>query len=173
VIRFWFAELAEAQWFAKDAALDQEIRSRFLALHERLITQDGPEVSAPRPILAAVVVLDQFSRNMFRGSPRAYAADASARRLASTAIAQGFDLTLTKEQRLFLYLPFEHSENTEDQALALDLIGRLGNENWTRATMAHKVIIDRFGRFPHRNVILNRASTADEIAHLAESVTSF
>lgn len=173
VLHFWFEELAAVHWFAKDDALDAQIRGRFLALHERLVTHDGSGVSGPRSTLAAVIVLDQFSRNMYRGHPRAYAADAIARRLARTATDQGFDLTMTREQRLFLYLPFEHSENTEDQALALDMIGRLGNENWTRYAMSHKVIIDRFGRFPHRNQILSRSSTQDEIAHMAESMNSF
>ena len=173
VLRYWFEELSETHWFGGNDGVDMQIRGRFLALHEQLARINAPGVNAPRSILAAVIVLDQFSRNMYRGHPRAYAADAIARRLARTAVDQGFDLTMTKKQRLFLYLPFEHSENTEDQALALDLIGRLGNENWTRATMAHKVIIDRFGRFPHRNQILGRSSTPDEIAHMAESMTSF
>ena len=130
-------------------------------------------MSTPRPILAAVIVLDQFSRNMYRGNPQSYAADASALLLARIAVDQRFDLSMTPVQRLFLYLPFEHSENREDQALALKLINQLGNEDWTRDALAHKVLIDRFGRFPHRNRILNRRSTADEIAHLAESTTSF
>jgi len=173
VLHFWFAELEEAHWFSKDDALDAQIRRRFLALHERLLNQEPPGVSAPRPLLAAVIVLDQFSRNMFRGHPRTYAADESARRLARIATEQGFDLAMTPVQRLFLYLPFEHSENREDQALALKLINQLGNEDWTRDTLAHNVLIDRFGRFPHRNQILNRPSTPEEIAHLAESMTAF
>jgi uncharacterized protein (DUF924 family) len=173
VLHFWFAELGEGHWFTKDEQLDTQIRRRFLGLHERLLRQEIAGASAPRPTLAAVIVLDQFSRNMFRGSPRAYAADASARRLARTATEVGLDLSMTPVQRLFLYLPFEHSEDREDQALAFRLINRLGNETWTRDALAHKVLIDRFGRFPHRNQILNRLSTADEIAHLAESTTSF
>ena len=173
VLHFWFAELGEAHWFTKDDALDAQIRRRFLALHERLLRQEVPGVSAPRPILAAVIVLDQFSRNMHRGNPQSYAADASALLLARTAVDQRFDLAMTPVQRLFLYLPFEHSENREDQALALKLINQLGNEHWTRDALAHKVLIDRFGRFPHRNRILNRRSTPEEIAHLAESTTSF
>lgn len=173
VLHFWFAELEEAHWFTKDDALDAQIRRRFLALHERLLRQEVPGVSTPRPILAAVIVLDQFSRNMYRGNPQSYAADASALLLARTAVDQRFDLSMTPVQRLFLYLPFEHSENREDQALALKLINQLGNEHWTRDALAHKVLIDRFGRFPHRNRILNRLSTPEEIAHLAESTTSF
>ncbi len=105
---------------------------------------------------------------MFRGTPRAYAADHLARQLSRVAIARGFDVEMNAQKRLFLYLPFEHSEDRLDQALAVDLIGRLGNEEWTRDAMKHKDVIDRFERFPHRNAILNRRSSADEIALLRE-----
>jgi uncharacterized protein (DUF924 family) len=173
VIHFWFEALTEDQWYAKNDGIDSEIRDRFFSLHERLVTQDGLGVIGPRPILAAVIVLDQFSRNLFRGNPRAYAVDSIARRLARAAIEQGFDVSMTKQERLFLYHPFEHSENREDQAFALRLITQLGNENWTRYAMAHKVIIDRFGRFPHRNAVLNRPSTADELEFLIDPKNSF
>lgn len=124
-------------------------------------------------MLAVVIVLDQFSHNLFRGSPRAFAADSIARRLSRTAIEQGFDTVMTEQERLFLYLPFEHSEDAGDQMLALDLIKTLGNQEWTHNATAHKLIIDRFGRFPHRNAILNRLSTPDEIELLKESMGSF
>jgi uncharacterized protein (DUF924 family) len=173
VIRFWFGELTEDHWFTSNDDLDAKIRERFLALHEQLVANDGAGVAAPRPLLAAVIVLDQFSRHLFRGTPRAFAADFIARRLARTAIEQGFDIAMKKQERLFLYLPFEHSEDREDQALSLQLFERLGDEEWTRYAMAHKVIIDQFGRFPHRNAALNRPSTADEIALLKEPMGSF
>jgi len=173
VIHFWFEEVTAAHWFARDADVDARIRDRFLTLHERLVTDDGRSVTAPRSMLAAVIVLDQFSRNLFRDSPRAFAADPIARRLSRSVIAQGFDLAMTKEERHFLYLPFQHSENRDDQAFSLNLIERLGNVDWTRYAMAHKVIIDRFSRFPHRNAVLNRHSTAEEIALLKEHMTSF
>jgi len=173
VIRFWFEGLSEAHWFARSEDTDRTIRDRFLPLYERLVTHDGLGVTGPRPTLAAVIVLDQFSRNMFRGDPRAYSADSIARRFARTAVEQGFDVTMTRQERLFLYLPFEHSEDREDQALALKLIKQLGNEDWTSDAVAHKVIIDRFGRFPHRNGVLNRCSTADETAFLREPGSSF
>jgi len=166
VIRFWFEELGEAHWFTKSDHIDAQIRDRFLTLHERLVTCDGLAVTAPRLILALVIVLDQFSRNLYRDNPRAFSADSIARRLSRTAIEQGFDVAMTREDRYFLYLPFEHSEDRKDQALALTLIERLANEEWTRYAMAHKVVIDRFGRFPHRNAVLNRLSTADEMAFL-------
>jgi len=172
-MRFWFGELTEDHWFARRDALNAQIRERFLTLHEELVANDGCGVAAPRPLLAAVIVLDQFSRNLFWGTPRAFAADFIARRLARTAIEHGFDAAMKKQELLFLYLPFQHSEDREDQALSLRLFERLGDEEWTRHAMAHKVIIDRFGRFPHRNAALNRPSTADEIALLKEPMGSF
>ncbi len=173
VIRFWFEELGEAHWFAKSDAVDAQIRERFLALHEQLAAQDGLGVTAPRRVLAAIIVLDQFSRNMFRGDPRAYSADPIARRLSKAAVAEGFDTAMKNKERYFLYLPFEHSEHRADQALALLLIAQLGNAEWTRFAGDHKAIIDRFGRFPHRNAILNRSSTPDEIAYIKDSDMPF
>jgi uncharacterized protein (DUF924 family) len=173
VINFWFEELTEADWFARSDAIDRRIRERFLTLHQRLVTHDGCGVTEPRPILAGVIVLDQFSRNLFRDSPRAYSADSIARRLARTAIEQGFDIAMTRQERLFLYLPFEHSEDRADQAYSLNLAKQLGREDWTHFAVRHKAIIDQFGRFPHRNAVLNRLSTADEIAFLTEPKNSF
>jgi uncharacterized protein (DUF924 family) len=173
VIHFWFEELTEADWFARSDAIDGRIRERFLPLHRRLVTHDGGGVAEPRPILASVIVLDQFSRNLFRDSPSAYSADSIARRLARVAIKQSFDIAMTTQERLFLYLPFEHSEERTDQALAVQLIGSVGNAEWTRYAIAHKEIIDRFGRFPHRNAVLNRLSTADEVAFLKDAKNSF
>jgi uncharacterized protein (DUF924 family) len=166
VLRFWFDELGEAHWYAKSEDVDARIRARFLSLHERILAQDGFVATTPRALLAAVIVLDQFSRNLFRGTPRAFAADPTARQLSRTTIGQGFDLAMNKAERLFLYLPFEHSENLEDQALAVELIARLGNADWTHYAVAHKAIIDQFGRFPHRNAILSRPSSESEIALL-------
>jgi uncharacterized protein (DUF924 family) len=169
VLHFWFEELTQDDWFTKNPDLDARIRDRFLPLHEQLVADEGISAGAPHPAVAAVIVLDQFSRNLFRDDRRAFSADAGARRLARAAIAQGFDGDVTREERYFLYLPFEHSEDRDDQALAVNLIERLGNDEWTRYAVAHKTIIDRFGRFPHRNAALKRCSTADEIAFLNES----
>jgi uncharacterized protein (DUF924 family) len=168
VLHFWFDELGEACWFAKSAHTDAQIRERFLWLHERLVADDGIDGAMRRPLLAAVIVLDQFSRNLFRDTPRAYAADPIARRLARSAIAQGFDDAMTAEQRCFLYLPFQHSEDRADQALSVELFAQLGNAEWTRFALEHQAIIDRFGRFPHRNAILNRDSSADEVECLQQ-----
>jgi uncharacterized protein (DUF924 family) len=168
VLQFWFAELGQADWFAARADLDARIRERFLSLHTRLAADGALSVDTQRPLLAAVIVLDQFSRNIYRGTPRAFAADPLARRLSRAAVARSLDAGLTKQERMFLYLPFEHSESRDDQALAVELIGRLGNEEWTRFASEHKAMVDRFGRFPHRNAILGRTSSPEELAALQE-----
>jgi len=173
VLDFWLNKTGARHWFSRSAEVDAEIRERFLALYEQLVASDAADVTGPRPLRAAVIVLDQFSRNMFRDSPRAFAADPLARRLARQVIEQGFDSGLASEEKLFVYLPFEHSEDRDDQALSCELIGRLGNDGWTEYALAHKAIIDRFGRFPHRNAVLGRTSTTEEIARLAEPMGSF
>ena len=173
VLRFWFEELGAGDWFAKDHHLDERIRARFLPLYEELVERGASAARTVRELLAAVIVLDQFSRNMFRDSARAYAADPLARRLARTAVEQGLDRSMTDHERMFMYLPFEHSEDRVDQALSVELFSRLGNEEWTRYALAHKELIDRFGRFPHRNAILKRESTPAELARLREPLSQF
>ncbi len=173
VLAFWFEEMREADWFARSDATDALIRARFLALHERLTQAEDSDVTSPRTSLASVIVLDQFSRNLFRGTARAFASDELALRLARQAIARGFDQAMTAGQRLFLYLPFEHSEDAADQALSVELIRRLGRDDLTRYAEAHKAIIDRFGRYPHRNAALGRISTAAELEFLQEPGSSF
>jgi uncharacterized protein (DUF924 family) len=166
ILHFWFDELEATQWFAKSDVIDAEINGRFLALHRRVLADDGSVAMTQRPLLAAVIVLDQFSRHLFRGTPRAFAADPIARELSRAAVKQRFDDAMNEQERLFLYMPFEHSEDRKDQALAVELIARLGNEEWTHEAIAHKTIIDQFGRFPHRNAILNRPSSQDEVKFL-------
>jgi len=173
VLRFWFEALTQAQWFAKSDALDAQIRARFLGVHQQLMAGMASAVSGPRATLAAVIVLDQFSRNMFRGDPRAFAADATALRMAKHAVALGLDRAMAPTERLFLYLPYEHSEDAADQAVSLELTTALGNAFWTRYALAHKQIIDRFGRFPHRNAVLGRESTPEEIEMLQGPMSSF
>jgi uncharacterized protein (DUF924 family) len=174
VIRFWFEELGDTHWFAKSEKIDAQICDRFLQLHQRLVVHDGLGVSAPRPTLAAIIVLDQFSRNLFRADARAFSADHIARRLSRTGIARRCDAEIkNSEEKYFFYLPFEHSEDLEDQVLAYTMIGQLGNEKWMRSAAAHMRIIKRFGRFPHRNKALKRPSTAEELAFLMEPVNSF
>jgi uncharacterized protein (DUF924 family) len=168
VLDFWFKELEPAHWFEKSEVIDAQIRDRFLSLHGRLVRLDGTGIATPRQLLSAVIVLDQFSRNVFRGTSRAYAADPLALRLARNAVEQGFDAAMSEEERLFLYMPFQHSESPKDQARSVELFKRLGNEEWTRYAIAHKIIVDRFGRFPHRNAILSRESSAEEIEFLKD-----
>jgi uncharacterized protein (DUF924 family) len=132
------------------------------------------ELSAdPRIALAAVIVLDQMSRNMFRGTARAFAADPQALRVAEAAIAGGFDAGLSKDQRRFLYLPFEHCEDRAAQARAVALMASLDDPDLVKWAQAHRAVIDRFGRFPHRNGILGRPSTAEEIEFLKQPGSSF
>jgi len=173
VLDFWFREVGEEFWFTASSDLDERIRRRFLAVHERIIESDACRLAGPRPLLAGIVVLDQFSRNMFRGTPRTFAADPVARRLAEQVIALGLDVGLTHAERYFTYLPFEHSEDREHQALAVRLIEELGDESWTRFARAHQLVIDRFGRFPHRNAILGRTSSPAELQFLKEPAGPF
>ena len=173
VLRYWFGELEAKFWFAKNDDVDRTISERFSALHEQLLRDPGAGAATPRGLLATVIVLDQFSRNMFRGTPRAFAADSRALELAKRAVEQKLDESMSRTERLFLYLPFEHSEDCADQARSVDLIAQLGDSLWTEYALAHKSIIDRFGRFPHRNAILGRTSSAEELALLEDPKGSF
>jgi uncharacterized protein (DUF924 family) len=174
VLRFWFAELPKEQWFAPSETLDEQTRSRFLEVHRMVAA--APEdtlVADPQTALAAVIVLDQFSRNMFRGTPNAFENDAKALAIAEAAIGKGFAETLGADERLFLYLPFEHHEGVEAQARSVELMSTLGDPELTSFAQAHKDIIIRFGRFPHRNAILGRRSTEAELEFLEGPGSSF
>jgi uncharacterized protein (DUF924 family) len=174
VLRFWFEETGPKQRFEKDEAFDAEVRRRFLRLHETLAVQPAePLLDDARTALAAVIVFDQMPRNMFRGSPRAFATDAKALEIAEAAIARGFNSGLTKDERLFLYLPFEHAEDKEAQARSVALMAGLGDPELSKWAEAHKAVIDRFGRFPHRNAVLGRPSTPEEIEFLKQPGSSF
>ncbi len=174
VLAFWFRELTPAQWFRRDDAVDATIRKRFSPVHAQAATAtDAALLLNTDTALGAIIVLDQFSRNMFRGDPRAFASDDKALRLAIAAVAAGLDQTRSRDHRLFLYLPFEHSENPAIQVRSVALIGALGDAELTRYAEAHKVIIDRFGRFPHRNAVLGRATTPEEAAFLKEPMSRF
>jgi uncharacterized protein (DUF924 family) len=174
VLRFWFEETTPPQWFQKDGAFDALVRQRFLALHEHLAEQPEEMFLVHwSAALAGVVVFDQMSRNMFRGTARAFATDAKALRIADNAIAKGFDDGLTKDQRMFLYLPFEHAEDRAMQERSVALMTALGDPEQTKWAELHKVVIDRFGRFPHRNIALGRPSTPEEIEFLKQPNSSF
>jgi uncharacterized protein (DUF924 family) len=169
VLDFWFREIDSRLWFVSSGELDERIRRRFLELHGQIARSGAREFAGARTLLAAIIAMDQFSRNMFRGTPRAFSTDTLARRLAEQLIADGLDLSMTAAERYFAYLPFEHSEDREHQALAVQLIEPLGDESWTRFARMHQAAIIRFGRFPHRNRILGRTCTDDELAFLAGS----
>jgi uncharacterized protein (DUF924 family) len=174
VLNFWFVEVPRQQWFAGGAALDEQVRARFLPVHRMVAAEPEDALLADaKTTLAAVIVLDQFSRNMFRGTPSAFASDAKALAIAETAIAKGLAEALDGDERLFLYLPFEHQENADAQARSLELISALGDPELTKYALAHKDIVDRFGRFPHRNAILGRTSTAEEMELLKGPGSSF
>ena len=174
VIDFWFDELEPPQWFQKSEELDQIIERRF---SETLNKAKAGELFDWRQTalgaLAEIIVLDQFSRNIFRDTPESFAADTTALVLSQTAIAQKQDSQLSKTQRVFLYMPFMHSESkiihTESMKLyeSLDIQVNLDYE------IEHKKIIDRFGRYPHRNVILGRQSTSAELEFLKQSHSGF
>jgi uncharacterized protein (DUF924 family) len=173
VLAFWFGELGPRQWFSSSDELDARIRTRFGALHAQLLATQAAGVEGLRATQAAVIVLDQFSRNLYRNDARAFAGDASARRLARALVDAGADVPLPPEQRMFLYLPFEHSEALADQELSLRLYARLGNAEWMRYAQAHHDLVARFGRFPHRNKVLGRESTPEEVEAMAGPMGHF
>jgi uncharacterized protein (DUF924 family) len=182
VLSFWFGEGAQygqrhRRWFDKDAAFDAQIRARFLPLYERLAAAPQAWLDGASDCLARIVVLDQFPRNMFRGTPRAFAADGLAREAARHALATGYDAGMRPVERMFCYLPFEHSEVLEDQLLACKLTEPLAAFAETadayEYALLHRDVIRRFGRFPHRNAILGRESSAAEVEFLSQPRSSF
>lgn len=169
VLKFWYGELEPEQWWKRDDGVDAAVTSRFGVLYEQLAAKIPDDwLNTPNGRLAAVIVLDQFPRNMFRGDARSFATDASALELASETIASGDDMKLEPEGRSFLYMPYQHSEDPQVQARSVELFTALGNEEQLDFAIRHKEIIDRFGRFPHRNEMLGRESTEEEIEFLKE-----
>jgi uncharacterized protein (DUF924 family) len=162
VLAFWQAAGPE-KWFNKEPAFDSEIAMRFSAVWHAAAGGKLPQwEETPEGALALVIVLDQFPRNMFRGHARTYQADAIARAVADRAIARGFDQQIPPLQRRFFYLPFMHSENLPDQERCVDLARRYGDDEFTKYAEHHADIVRRFGRFPHRNAMLGRATTPEE-----------
>lgn len=167
VLRFWFEELSEQDWFRGGVSVDQRCRSRFAALYATLKDHPPePEDADARTLLAAVIVFDQFPRNMFRRTPDAYATDNAALALARAAVARGEDRSLSRMQRHFLYMPFMHSEELAAQAESVRLFTELGVADGVKYARHHHGVIERFGRFPHRNAILGRHSTPEELEFL-------
>ena len=176
ILRFWFGEApgpARKAWFEKNPDFDAEIASRFMADCEAAEGGGFSEwTKAPRTALALIVLCDQFPRNMFRGSSRAFATDPVALAVARDVVDSGWDRAMLAVERMFAYLPFEHSESPADQVLSCELMKPLGEDPY-RYAVRHKEIIDRFGRFPHRNAILGRESSAGEVAFLKEPGSRF
>jgi len=181
VLAFWFgdADVARLEWFRKDPAFDDLIRQRFGGLIEQALAGAIDDWAAtPEGALARIVVLDQFPRNVFRDTPRAFAGDRQALAAARALVDTGGDRLLPPRRRSFVYLPFEHAEDRAAQQTAVDLFGALAAERpdladlleWARR---HQVAIERFGRFPHRNRVLGRVDTAEEAAFLLEPGSRF
>lgn len=167
VLAFWFEELSDRDWYNATPALDQQILRRFRATHLALARSVEPHWRAgPASRLAAVIVLDQLPRNMYRATPLAFATDPLARREARLAIAEGADRLVHGRQRPFFYLPFEHSEQIDDQDYSVSLFSDLPDANLLDYAVRHRDIVARFGRFPHRNAFLGRESTEEETEFL-------
>ena len=181
VRRFWFGNQPGERrkaWFVKDPVFDAEIRTRFLSLYESVANRDLTDWNkSPAGSLALIVLCDQFPRNMFRGRADAFATGARALSCAKAAVAADFDDEVPPLARVFFYLPFEHSERMLDQRYSLKLFGRLaahpGMETFVDYAKRHYAVVERFGRFPHRNDMLGRPGTAEELGFLKQPGSSF
>ena len=174
ILKFWFEEIKPAQIWIKDKTFDQLIIDRFSSIYQKAIKCELYQWREnPDGRLAEIIVLDQFSRNMFRDSPKAFAFDSLALALSQQAVAVGDDLKVDKTQRSFIYLPFMHSESKEIHKQALEIYQKHGVQSSLDFEMKHKAIIVRFGRYPHRNKVLNRESTAEEIEFLKQPGSGF
>ena len=180
ILNFWFEENGTDQWFGKEKSFDEEIRVRFYELMQR--AREGKLKSwsgEPKTCLALIILIDQFSRNLFRNSPLSWSSDSYALALSKQAIENNYDKNMNHSEKAFLYLPLMHSEVLEDQDLCVALVEKTlvsGNEfnikNYESA-LRHQYIIARFGRFPHRNEVLGRISTQEELDFLQEPNSSF
>lgn len=164
ILDFWFGLDAEQHWKV-DPQLDAACRERFLDLWEEQRSRPADDfLDSPDDALAAILLFDQMPRNMFRGDPRSFATDPLARDIAAAAVDRGFDERLPEERRIFLYMPFEHSEALADQDRSVALFEAIGNDFYSDFARKHRDVIARFSRFPHRNAVLGRPSTDEEIA---------
>lgn len=173
VIRFWLDEVPADKRFAKDDALDTQIRDRFAALREAVLKDPEPWRADGRTTLAAIILLDQFSRNLFRGDARAFAADPIAIGLTRLALERGWDVAMSGEERQFLYMPFMHSEDEADQRRGVRLFEQVDNPQALDFARRHLEQIERFGRFPQRNDALGRDTTPEEAAFMAQPGATF
>mgnify|MGYP001352881535 CR=1 FL=1 len=167
VLKFWFEELTPDDWYSGKPETDALIRERFAKLHSELKIAPPAEVERdPLTALAAIIVFDQFPRNIYRRQPEAFSTDDYAVQIARDALAAGFDEGMTNVQKQFLYMPLMHSEVLADQERCIDLFKSLGSEEGVKYAVEHRDIIARFGRFPHRNRVLGRATTEEEMQFL-------
>ncbi len=167
ILQFWFTECTPKDWYKKNEAFDEDIRRRFLPVHTAIAAGETRSwQGSPQGRLAEIIVLDQFSRNMFRDTPRAFAYDALALGRAQKMVEAGEDIHLSQQERGFAYLPYMHSESSDIHIQGFALFEALGDEKALRYEKMHKEIIDQFGRFPHRNHILGRTSTPEEVEFL-------
>ncbi len=168
VTDFWFSERAAKRWFNSTPEFDQELRDKFMATYHaaRLGQLDDWQETA-KGALALVIIFDQLPLNMFRSEPESFATEENARHIAGMAIGKGFDQAFTDKQKAFLYMPFMHSEVLADQDRSVELYEKASLKDNLRFANHHRDIIRRFGRFPHRNVILGRESTKEELEYLA------
>lgn len=174
VLDFWFKELTPEQWYVKDIALDNTIRVRFAALHQQARNNELYQWrQSAHGALAEIIILDQFSRNMFRDNSGAFSQDPQALALAQLAIDKKFDEQLSTQECAFLYMPFMHSESLAIHKVALDLFAKPGLESGLDYGKQHMAIIARFGRYPHRNEVLGRISSEEEVAFLQQPNSSF
>ena len=174
ILTFWFTETSPRQWWKVDPAFDATVRDRFGVLHQAANFGELWDWRAtPRGRLAEIIVLDQFSRNMYRDKAKAFASDAMALALAQEAVAGKHDMELKPQERGFLYMPYQHSESRKVHMEAAKLFAALGIEDQHDFELRHKAIIDRFGRYPHRNAILGRESSAEELEFLKQPGSSF
>ncbi len=176
ILHFWFEEVQPQQWFQAGPDLDALIAEKFLATYE--MAKDGlcdSWASDEDGALALCILLDQFPRSMFRGKPEAFATDRKALLIVKEAISKGFDQILEPVKRGFLYVPFQHSEELRDQNRSVELMEAMGDDNPAGYDYAlrHRVVIEKFGRFPHRNEVLGRTSTTEELEHLKEHPSGF
>ncbi len=167
VLDFWYAgdfTSRRKAWFIKDPDFDKQIRSKFgRAVQAAAAGEYDGWVETANGALALIILLDQFPRNLYRNDAKSFATDAKALAVAKIAIEKGYDRALTTVQKIFLYLPFEHSENSGDQDRAVELCAAMGDPDFHKYAIAHRDVIAQFGRFPHRNAVLDRPSTAAEI----------
>ncbi len=174
VIEFWFKEIDPKKWFSKDVIFDGLVKDRFLSTYKAAQSSKLTEWrETPMGRLAEIIVLDQFPRNMFRDSALAFSTDSLALKNAQEAVGVNADQKLSPSERAFLYMPFMHSEELKIHEEAIRLFSQTGLENNLKFEILHKKIIERFGRFPHRNQILGRKSTSEELAFLKEPNSSF